>query len=155
MSEFKGFVKAMRKDRTAVCIILDKGTDQEREAWFDFGEKIKPEYIKSGAECEFDAIQQEEGNAILTFIKCNSIGAYNSQKSPYKKEFKPASMPLEDNTEMKRMSALKNAALIYSGTGKEKEFEKLTDKILGFIEKGIWINDAGKYVQEGKVSPEI
>ena len=129
MDKIKGTVKIMKRDKTAVCLTIN-GEDE----WFDLDSKIKPEYIIPGSNFEGTCIDEEEGNRILTFIKCDRT------KTKEKNEY-PIPIPgrsEEERTDMKRMSALKGASRIFEGTGKEDDFKRLTDEIIQFIETGIW-----------------
>ena len=134
----KGTVKSIRKDKTAVCLTLEEG-----DVWFDLGEKIKPEYIISGAPFEGKAMNNpdsESGNPVLIFITCSKTAkkAFGSFGKNFSKPEKSEPEKSEYDNSIKRMSAVKAASQVYSGTGKENEFKQLTEDVIEFIDKGIW-----------------
>lgn len=152
--EESGVVKSLRKDGKSVCITveLDGGP---QDAWLDLAENVKPQYIKTGSKCKFKYVENPEGNPLLVYIKCeqseNNFGGFKPgsfpKKSftPYKKEEKSP----EEILGMNRMSALKASSLIYSGSGKEKEFKKLTDEIIEYIKGGNW--NEKEFVEKSKL----
>lgn len=66
-----GTVRSLRKDKTAVCLIVS-ADEGDYEEWFNLAEVVKPEYIRNGASFEAKvSTEKEEGsNRIIYFIKC-------------------------------------------------------------------------------------
>jgi len=144
--KMKGKVKSLRKDGRAVLIETDAG-----EAWLDLAENVKPQYIKTGSNCDFTYLSQGDGNGLLVYIKCESSGyAKPGFNQGYKKpeEFRKPGLAVDEATY--RMNATKSAAMILEGKANVPEFEALTDKILNYIKTGEW-NNAKKAVQQGEL----
>jgi len=152
MNNSTGIVKSLRKDGKSVLIEVDlEGGPQD--AWLDLAENVKPQYIKSGSKCQFQYVENEEGNPLLTYIKCEQANGFSKPAytpfekkpfTPYKKETTP-----EEQSEMGRMSALKASSLIYSGSGKVEDFKKLTDEIVEYIKGGNW--NEKEFIEKGKL----
>jgi len=153
--EETGTVKSLRKDGKSVCIVVDLATGPH-EAWLDLAENVKPQYIKTGSKCQFKYVDNPEGNPLLTYIKCDQSTYAPTSSSSFgaKKPFTPYAKKEEKSPEevtgMSRMSALKASSLIYSGSGKEAEFKKLTDEIIEYIKGGNW--NEKKFIEKGELS---
>jgi len=127
----KGNVKAISQQNRSVLI-----EDNSKEEWYDIADNVKLDYVKKGM-CEFSVDEENigpNGNPALTFIRHEggqtNLYARNTKKNSY-----------ETDEQMKRMSALKSSSRIYEGTGKEKEFKKLTNECLNYIKTGRWENE--------------
>ena len=150
MTEITGIVKVLKKDGTAVLITIPETNE---EVWFDLGPKVKPEYIRQNTKCFCDVVDGEEGrNSIINYIQCIGAGTKSYPSKNYSSElktkpfqgstpsFSPKKISDEERVEMRRMSAIKASSQIFSGSGKELDFKRLTEEIEDYIEKGIWIN---------------
>jgi hypothetical protein len=145
VEKYQGIVKSIRKDKTAVCITID---GYGEDTWFDFASNVKPEFAIIGSHCEISVgeVNEATGNSILTFIKCERPAFKPGFKKPFQSNPSPEvpkgfgiAKPDAQNEMITRMSALKASSRIFEGTGKEIEFKRLTEEIVSYIEKGIWV----------------
>lgn len=154
-----GIVKSLRQDGASVCIDVDTDLGPQT-VWFDLDSRVKPDYIVRGSKCEFnyESSGEEGTNNLLVFIKCEKPAQRSYPgggfRTPAANNYKPIPLrkKIEVETsnweiEMRRMSALKASGLIYSGTGKEKEFKLLTKQIVEYIETGAFADPIPKSVQ--------
>lgn len=147
MNKNQGTVKSLRKDGKSVCIIVDLATGPV-ESWLDLAENIKPNYIKVGSKCEFSYVEQDNGNPLLTFIKCDQAKTYTpSQKPDFKSGDKYDPVVSE---QMIRMSALKASGAVFSGSSKEADFKRLTQEIVEYIKGGLF-SDEKELVQKSEL----
>ncbi len=74
--------KVLNTNESSVLIEYDAGNGSLQQ-WFDFGEKVKPEYAKTGS-CEFSADFENfgtNGHCLVTFIKSLDQQSQSSQSS--------------------------------------------------------------------------
>jgi hypothetical protein len=149
--QLEATVKSIRKDKTAAQLIyLDQETGEERTEWFSLAEVVQ-NYVKPG-KCKVKISLEpddETGNRVLLFFQfvASAVSGARPITNGFKKPFtsKPTSNVNQEETSstneaMTRMSALKNAGMIYQGTGMEEDFKRLTTEIIEFIDTGLWIS---------------
>lgn len=141
--KLKGFVKTLRKDKTAVLITHDSKPEGE---WFDLMDVIRPEYIKVGTDCEAtvteDLENEETGNRYLSYIKCNAGKSKFNEDEPSRNAYQSgyssrANEPSENN--QANTQAFIFASSVFYGTGKAAEAKQLFEETKEYIEKGSWI----------------
>lgn len=151
-----GTVKSLRKDKTAVCLIVSD-EEGDNEEWFNLAPAVKPEYIYVGskiAEAKVSAeIDEESGNRILYFIKCEKAKTFN--KFPAKKsEFTPSINKVSELDQSDNlMQSLIVAQSVFKGTGKTEEFKKFQAEVYEFLQKGMWITTQ-KIIPKKPIEPE-
>lgn len=138
-----GSVKSLRKDKTAVQLIVSD-EEGDNEEWFNLAPAVKPEYIYVGskiAEAKVSTGPDEEtGNRILYFIKCEKSKTFN--KFPAKKsEFTPSINKVSELDQSDNiMQSLIVAQSVFKGTGKTEEFKKFQTEVNEYLKKGMWIS---------------
>jgi hypothetical protein len=137
-----GTVKSLRKDKTAVCLIVSD-EEGDNEEWFQLAPAVKPDYIYVGSKITeakvSTEVDEESGNRILYFIKCEKK-AFN--KFPAKKsEFTSSNKVSDQSSESDNlMQSLIVAQSVFKGTGKTEEFKKFQTEVNEYLKKGIWIS---------------
>ena len=135
-----GSVKSLRKDKTAVCLIV---SDEEGdvEEWFQLAPAVKPEYIYVGSkilEAKVSTEKDEEtGNRVLYFIKCEK-SAFKPKPS-FKSNLSPKGEEAVQESNDNILQSLIVAQSVFKGTGKTEEFKKFQEEVHEFLQKGIWI----------------
>ena len=133
-----GSVKSLRKDKTAVCLIV---SDEEGdvEEWFSLAPAVKPEYIYVGSkiiEAKVSIDKEEGANRILYFIRCEK----STGKFPVKSGFNSSvNKVTQINQSDNLLQALIVAQSVFKGTGKTEEFKKFNDEVFEYLNKGMWI----------------
>ena len=127
----KGIVSAVSIQRNSVCI---------DEKWYPLGELVNSKYIKKGANVEYSIQKDEAGESYVTFIKTIKEDFDKIDKTPISpaNAFKPKD--LIQNEAIRRMSAIKSATLLFSGTGKTEECKKFIEKLDKYIISGSFAN---------------
>jgi len=124
MENQKGNVETISKQNNAVQI---------DGIWYDLGPKVKLQYLKKGA-CEYSTeVTEPDSNDLVVF--CRSAGASQSPSSNG-----TIQNPGLENSDMTKMAALKFAGNVYMGTGQEDEAKRLTEEVIEYLQKGIWIS---------------
>jgi hypothetical protein len=126
----------MENQGTVESISLKNKACKIDGVWYSFGPLIKTQYVKKGP-VEYRTEETEEGlNDLVVFIK--STGS--SPPSPSASPASPGKPQFEEGNSH-RMSALKFAGNVYTGSGQEDDAKRLADEASDWLEKGVWVTE--------------